>query len=221
MWLSFLAATGVGYLWGSFPTGVVVARSRGVDLRSQGSGNIGATNAFRVLGKKWGATVLLVDLLKGTLGCLCGAAVAMALAGDSLSQEQAMWFRMLGALGSVLGHNFPIWLRFKGGKGIATSAGALAALTPWAFVSALGTWLLVFRWRRIVSLASITAAVGLPFFTWWTGAHGALIVLNAVLGLLAVWRHKANIVRLRAGTEPRIGGGGSPKEPTSNGPSAK
>lgn len=207
MWLSILTASGVGYLFGSFPTGVVVARAQGVDLRSHGSGNIGATNAFRVLGKRWGATVLLVDMFKGVLGCLIGAVVAEALGSTSSAVMEGMWLRMCGALGAVLGHNFPVWLRFKGGKGIATSAGALAALVPWAFLLTLGLWLVVFAWRRIVSLASIIAAAGLPLFTWATGGHGALIVLNTVLGALAILRHRGNIARLRAGTEARIGVG--------------
>ena len=190
------------YLAGSLPTGFLVARAMRVDITQVGSGNIGATNVFRVLGKGPGALVLIVDLLKGALAVLVAPMLAAAMTPtDSLALPA------LAALGAVLGHNYTCWLGFKGGKGVATSAGAMAALIPPAFGVTVITWLLVFFLSRYVSMASIAAAVILPVATIFTVSgptRWPLVAFTSALAALAVWRHRANIERLKAGTELRI-----------------
>ena len=190
------------YLAGSLPTGFLVARAMRVDITQVGSGNIGATNVFRVLGKGPGALVLIVDLLKGALAVLVAPMLAAAMTPtDSLALPA------LAALGAVLGHNYTCWLGFKGGKGVATSAGAMAALIPPAFGVTVITWLLVFFLSRYVSMASIAAALILPvakIFTVSGPTRWPLVAFTSALAALAVWRHRANIERLKAGTEHRI-----------------
>lgn len=190
------------YLTGSLPTGFLVARAMRVDITQVGSGNIGATNVFRVLGKGPGALVLIVDLLKGALAVLVAPMLAAAMTPtDSLALPA------LAALGAVLGHNYTCWLGFKGGKGVATSAGAMAALIPPAFGVTVITWLLVFFLSRYVSMASIAAALILPVATIFTVSgptRWPLVAFTSALAALAVWRHRANIERLKAGTEHRI-----------------
>lgn len=191
------------YLVGSIPSGFLAGRICGVDLRTQGSGNIGATNALRVLGKGWGYAVFLVDFLKGVLPVL--------LAGFFGSQEGISSSTAPGAVAGLcllLGHSFPCWLGFKGGKGIASSAGVIVGLFPAAFLFCLGIWMLVFTITRYVSVASIAASIALPTAvtilfllqkTDWLG-----LVISILMCALALWRHRANFSRLRAGTEPRF-----------------
>ena len=193
------------YLLGSIPTGYLLAKARGVDIRTVGSGNIGATNVFRILGTPAGVAVLLADALKGWLSVVVLApllANAFYPAAGPLARE---WFRVIAGISAILGHNYTCWLGFKGGKGIATSAGALVALVPWSLLIVLGVWVIVFALTRYVSLASIAAAFALPFATWLTGHNAVLIGLTTVMGLLAIYKHKSNIQRLLQGTEHRIG----------------
>lgn len=197
--LSFFATAVLAYLCGSVPTGFLVARAKGIDIRKVGSGNMGATNVFRTLGKGPGILVLLVDAAKGALPVLVLPGLFLGGGADPV------WLKLISALGAVLGHNYTCWLGFKGGKGIATSAGVLAALVPMAFLITLGTWILVFAASRYVSLASVCAAGILPVATVLTRQPVPIIGLNLLLGLLAIWKHKANIERLLAGTENRIG----------------
>ena len=193
----------LSYLLGSIPTGFLVAKAKGVDIRSVGSGNIGATNVFRILGKAAGIFVLTADAVKGALAVLVVAPMAakMGSSGEAFLQH----FPALAGICAILGHNYTCWLKFKGGKGIATTAGVFAALAPAAFGIALATWLVVFAASRYVSLASIVAAVALPLAVWLTGNGGLLIGVSVSLGGLAIYKHKANIQRLLAGTENRIG----------------
>ncbi|NBV24537.1 MAG: glycerol-3-phosphate 1-O-acyltransferase [Proteobacteria bacterium] len=193
----------LSYLLGSIPTGFLVAKAKGVDIRSVGSGNIGATNVFRILGKGPGIFVLSADAVKGAIAVAVIApfAAKLAPAGDALLPH----FPAIAGICAILGHNYTCWLNFKGGKGIATTAGVFAALAPAAFGVALATWLVVFAASRYVSLASIVAAVALPLAVWLTGNGGLLIGVSAALGALAIYKHKANIQRLLAGTENRIG----------------
>ncbi len=197
--LSYLATAALAYLVGSVPTGFLVARAKGIDIRKVGSGNMGATNVFRTLGKGPGILVLLIDAAKGALSVLLLPGMFAGIGADPV------WLRLIAALGAVLGHNYTCWLGFKGGKGIATSAGVLAALVPQAFLITLGTWILVFAASRYVSLASVCAAGILPLATVLTRQPLPIIGLNLLLGLLAIWKHKANLERLLAGTENRIG----------------
>ena len=186
------------FLLGSIPTGYLVARSRGVDIRQHGSGNIGATNVFRTLGKPLGILVFVIDALKGF------AAVWLALhfvAGD--------WSGIVAAVADIAGHNYTPWLGFKGGKGIATSAGVLLALMPLAVLCIAIVWFAVFCATRYVSLASIGASAALPLSVaalWWTGLGGnaPLLGFTIVISALAIWRHRSNIQRLRNGTESRF-----------------
>ena len=185
---------------GSIPTGYLLARARGIDIRSTGSGNIGATNVFRILGKGAGITVLLVDALKGYL--------PVQLAGIWLRDappHDLEIYRMTAGFFAIVGHNYTCWLRFRGGKGIATSAGVVLALVPWGLLIALLVWLGVFWTSKYVSLASITAAATLPVAVWATGGSIRLVALASLLGGLAIFKHRANIQRLMAGTENRFG----------------
>lgn len=192
------------YLLGSIPAGFIAGKICGVDLRTQGSGNIGATNALRVLGKKWGYAVFLFDFLKGLVPVL------LALHwGRTVGVEPSSAPGALAALGSLVGHSFPVWLGFRGGKGIATSGGVIIGLFSLpAFLICLGVWLLLFTTTRYVSVASIGGALSLPVVV------GAMFLMHRIDWLaltvsivmcgLAVWRHRSNITRLRAGTEPRF-----------------
>lgn len=201
----------LAYLCGSVPFGYFAGRLRGVDLRKEGSGNIGATNAARVLGKPWGVAVFALDFLKGFAPALLARIWGM----PELVQVGA-------GLCAILGHNFPVWLGFRGGKGIATSAGAIVALYPWqVFAAAVLTWTGLFGLTRIVSVASIGAAVIFPVVTgvlWYLGQCGVLFFgLSGILSLLAIWKHRSNIQRLLAGTEPRFEKKGKKVEVGENG----
>ncbi len=198
----FLIASG-SYLLGSIPAGFIAGWICGVDLRTQGSGNIGATNALRVLGKQWGYAVFLFDFLKGFVPVL----VALHWgASEGVHPQSAPG--ALAALCALLGHSFPVWLGFKGGKGIATSAGVIVGLFPAAFLFCVVAWLLFFTTTRYVSVASIAASIALPtavtaLFLLHCADWLALLV-SIVMCALALWRHRSNIARLRAGTEPRF-----------------
>lgn len=194
--LGFVLTAIASYLLGSIPTGYLFAKAKGIDIRTVGSGNIGATNAFRVLGKTIGTSVLLIDALKGFVACRY---IAFGPTAPSEAHQ------MIAGLCAILGHNYTCWLRFKGGKGIATSAGVLLALVPVGFAIALTTFLVVLGMSRYVSLSSITAAIVLPIGVWLAGGTAGMIILTSFLSLMAIYKHRANIQRLIAGTESRIG----------------
>lgn len=196
----------LAYLLGSIPTGYLVAQARGVDIRSVGSGNIGATNVLRVLGKPAGILVLLVDALKGWTAVRLVApwCVERLLPSDALGGAKEI-AAIIAAVAAVLGHNYTCWLRFKGGKGIATSAGVLTALVPWALVIILSVWILLFMLTRYVSVGSLVASFTLPFATWVTTRSLTLTAVTGGMGALAIYKHRANIQRLLNGTEPRFG----------------
>lgn len=189
------------YFLGSVPTGFLVAKAKGIDIRAHGSGNIGATNAFRILGTGAGIFVLLADALKGAAAVLLLPKLAPWL-GDN---APSVYLALVAGLGAVLGHNYTCWLRFKGGKGIATSAGVLAALVPYAFLITFAVFLLVLATSRYVSLASITAAAVLPVATGLMPVPRPYFWLTVGLASLAIWKHHPNIQRLLAGTEARLG----------------
>ncbi|MBL9126210.1 MAG: glycerol-3-phosphate 1-O-acyltransferase PlsY [Verrucomicrobiales bacterium] len=206
------------YFLGSIPTGYLVGRARGLDLRQLGSGNIGATNALRVLGRGAGSFVLLVDALKGFLACTAVPALVRGLvaAPPPPSGVPTSLLPVVGAVFAVLGHTFTCWLRFKGGKGVATSAGVLAGLVPVAFAVVLAIFLVVLAAFRFVSLASLSAAVALPFVTGFAYPDRLRLGLTIVLAVLVVWKHRSNIRRLREGTESRLGS--KPAAPTTSAP---
>jgi len=193
----------VAYLLGSIPFGfLLVLVVRKEDIREQGSGNIGATNVLRSGAKGLGALTLLLDTGKG---------VAAVLAADYLARHAgapAQNAAIVAAFFVIVGHVFPIWLRFKGGKGVATSLGAFLALSFWAAVIALAIFIAVFALSRYVSLASILGAIALPFLTLFLspGAHTNLFrVLVFCCAVLVIAKHKANIIRLARGSEYRFG----------------
>ena len=192
---SFIAALVFGYLCGSIPFGVLVTRlTGGPDLRAIGSGNIGATNVLRTGRKGLAAATLLGDVLKGT--------AVVLLTGYSLGHD----FAIVAALGAFLGHLFPVWLRFRGGKGVATYLGVVIGLEWPAAIVFCAIWLAVAALSRYSSLAALVASAATPIFVWWRGdlKDAALFLLLSVL----LWiMHRSNIVRLLRGTEGKIGAG--------------
>ncbi|MFZ9964719.1 MAG: glycerol-3-phosphate 1-O-acyltransferase PlsY [Terrimicrobiaceae bacterium] len=203
----YLASAFVAYFLGSIPWGYLAGKLNGVDLHKQGSGSTGATNALRVLGKSWGYTVFALDTLKGWLAVM--AAFEIAARFFDSSPNEMITAGVVAAIFAVIGHSYPVWLRFQGGKGIATSAGIMLALFPWpVFASGLAVWLVLFYSTRYVSVASLGAAVALPTSSavlWWLGDCDAIRTgIAAAMCVLAVWRHKSNISRLMAGTEKRF-----------------
>ncbi len=201
-----LVISALAYLSGSFPSGYIAGKIAGVDVRQHGSGNIGATNVMRVLGKKWGYSVFFLDAFKGFV------AVRLALALAARHPEAANYlefFAILAAAMCVVGHSFPVWLAFKGGKGVATSAGSIFGITPPAAITIFLVWVILFLITRYVSLASIIAALALPItiavLIHFNMTHGVvLLYFSLVMTALVVWRHRSNIVRLLNGTEPRF-----------------
>ena len=194
------------YLLGSIPFGYLAGRLAGIDIRKAGSGNVGATNVVRVLGKRYGYPVFALDVLKG----LGAVKISMLMApGRPPDWNSPEIFGILAAMSSVLGHLYPPWLKFNGGKGVATSAGALLALTPVATLIGVAIWIIVFWLTRYVSLASITAAVLLPIVILVVSSHGQntgkpLVYASACVAAVVIWRHRSNLSRLMRGTEPRF-----------------
>jgi acyl phosphate:glycerol-3-phosphate acyltransferase len=200
----YIVTVVLAYLLGSMPTGFLVGKARGVDIRTMGSGNIGATNVFRYLGTVAGIAVLAVDALKGFLAVAVLTRVVWHMFGrhGDLAAREAT--EIVAGLAAVLGHNFTCWLRFKGGKGIATSAGVLVALVPYSLLIILAVWIIVFGLTRFVSLASICASFTLPFAAWATGSTPTLIAITAGMAVLAIYKHRTNMQRLLKGTESRL-----------------
>ncbi|MBI3849368.1 MAG: glycerol-3-phosphate 1-O-acyltransferase PlsY [Verrucomicrobia bacterium] len=191
------------YLLGSIPTGYLMGCAKGIDIRTVGSGNIGATNVFRFLGKPAGVFVLVADGLKGFAASawLCDVLLRWLSVPDS----EAETHRIIAGIAAVLGHNYTCWLKFKGGKGIATSGGVYFALAPLAAGIALGAWIILFALTRYVSIASIASAVALPTAVWFTKDSVTLGIVTTAIGLLAIVKHRENIKRLLNGTERRFG----------------
>ena len=231
LWISPLIA----FFLGSIPFGLIIAKLKGIDIRAHGSGNIGATNVLRVVGKKYGITCLFLDALKGLIPTMIGLSLIRLLGPDGQPHHNPMSIEALTGYGTVLpaadqwkaqtlqvltgflailGHNFSPWVGFKGGKGIATSAGVLIALMPAAVVLLILVWLIAFSISRYVAVASIAAAAALPILTifgsWYHGklADGTwnkpLLIFTVIISVLAIWKHRSNLERLRAGTEHRF-----------------
>jgi glycerol-3-phosphate acyltransferase PlsY len=204
----------MSYVLGSIPTGFLVGKARGIDIRTIGSGNIGATNVFRTFGTVAGVAVLLADALKGFLAVALVTRVCWSLFGGTAGPLAREWLEIVAGITAVLGHNYTCWLNFRGGKGIATSAGVLIALVPYALLIILGVWIIVMGLTRFVSLASICASFSLPFATWLTGGDSTMILITAAMTTLAIYKHKSNIQRLLKGTETRIGSKKCPETET-------
>src|SRR6476661_9598728 len=194
------------YLLGSIPFGYLAGRLAGIDIRKVGSGNVGATNVVRIMGKQYGYPVFAFDFLKGFGAVMISMLIAPGRPPEWNSPEI---FGILAAISSVLGHLYPPWLKFQGGKGVATSAGALLALTPVATLIGIAIWIIVFWLTRYVSLASITAAVALPIVILVVRSHDQnngkpLVYSSACVAVVIIWRHRSNLSRLIQGTEPRF-----------------
>ncbi len=221
----------IAFILAATPFGLLIGRLvKGIDIREHGSGNIGTTNVFRILGKGPGILCLILDILKGFLPVLL--AINLLQFGDreplpnlpfleplrqTLPASQQLFVQIihvLTALFAILGHNYSPWLAFKGGKGIATSAGVLIALMPFAIIVLIIIFLLIFLTTRYVSLASIISASSLPLLTLWGSWHHnriqdgtwniPLFIFSLIVAILAVWKHRSNIQRLRNGTENRF-----------------
>ena len=208
--LTFALILGPAYLLGSIPFGLLLGRLGGMDVRQHGSGNIGATNVWRVLGPKFGSATFLLDAGKGFLAVRLAENIAWARVPHPVPEDYLAYATVFAALSCIVGHTFPVWLKFKGGKGVATSLGVLLAVVPpLATGVVLAVWVATFALSRYVSLASILAALALPITV------GSLLYLNAIQGrayfafacaaaFLVVRRHRENIKRLFAGTENRF-----------------
>lgn len=187
-----------GYLIGSLPLGYLAGRRLGgVDLRDVGSRNVGATNMYRVSGPRLGLTVMALDMAKGALAV--GAAWMGAPTDTSL---------VAAAIGAVTGHVYPVWLRGRGGKGVATACGAFGMLAPWPTALAVGAFAATVALTRVVSAGSVLAALTLPIAAAVTGAAAPIVWGAALAAALVVWRHRSNLRRLTRGTEQRISLGG-------------
>jgi acyl phosphate:glycerol-3-phosphate acyltransferase len=188
----------LAYLLGSVPTGYILGRLAGVDVRRAGSGNVGATNVARVLGKGRGALTLVVDIAKGWLAVF----VALQL-------EVSLLYVTLAGVAVFLGHLFPIFLRFRGGKGVATAFGVFVGLAPGETLVLIGIFAVIVAASRTVSLGSITAAFAAPVVFWVFDRPPMLIAMAGFIAVMIVWRHHGNIQRLLSGTEPKFGSANS------------
>jgi glycerol-3-phosphate acyltransferase PlsY len=195
----------LSYLVGSIPFGYLIGRFNGLDIRRHGSHNIGATNVRRVLGRDWGIICFILDFLKGLLPVI--------FFGEWLGSQMAVgleWGAMFAIVGTISGHIFPFTLNFKGGKGVATSLGAILAVAFWPVLIGAIIWYITFLKTRIVSLASIVAAISMPiaaqlmFLMGIGGIHRTNIILMGIIAVLIIIRHKENIIRLRNGQENKF-----------------
>ena len=195
MLLSSLLLLAIGYLLGSMPNGYLAGRwLKGIDLRQCGSGSTGATNVLRNVGKAPALVVFLLDVGKGALAVLLAKSFGL---ND--------WVQVLAGLAALAGHIWPVWLGWKGGKAVATGLGMFLGLAWPVGLACFGLFMAVISISRIVSLSSVVAAIGLPVLMVLAGANGASISVSVVASVMVLWRHRSNIERLIAGTEPPIG----------------
>ena len=193
--LSSLLLLAIGYLLGSMPNGYLAGRwLKGIDLRQCGSGSTGATNVLRNVGKGPALVVFLLDVGKGALAVLLAKSVGLS-----------DWIQVLVGLAALAGHIWPVWLGWKGGKAVATGLGMFLGLAWPVGLACFGLFMAVISIFRIVSLSSVVAAIGLPVLMLISGGSSAYLVVSLVASMLVLWRHRSNIERLIAGTEPRIG----------------
>ena len=195
--LGFIIAAAVSYILGSIPNGLILGKAIwGVDLRQHGSGNIGATNAWRTIGKAGGFSIFLLDMLKGAVSAYLG----LHLGGGELAG-------IICGLMAIAGHSWSVFLGFKGGKGVATGLGVIAMLMPMVTAIVFLVWLAIVKTTGYVSLGSIVAAVLVPVLALFMGLHTDFMVLGLIAAVFIVYRHKSNISRLLNGTESKIKSG--------------
>ena len=204
--LCFVISGVIAYLIGSFPTGYVVGQLRGIDIRKAGSGNVGATNVTRVLGKQYGYPVFVVDFCKGLIPALLASVIARRCGLDAFGTDICI---AVAGIFSVVGHSFPVWLGFKGGKGVATSLGVIFGISWIAALIAFAVWVATFKISRYVSIASIAAAIALPIamiilLSLHQLQSTVLVYFSACLTAIVIIRHRSNLSRLFSGTEPRF-----------------
>ncbi|MCU0793843.1 MAG: glycerol-3-phosphate 1-O-acyltransferase PlsY [Opitutaceae bacterium] len=211
MLLPLLIAAVIGYLLGALPFGWLIARKFGINIFEHGSKNPGATNVKRVLGEKFGAKgkragdlAFFLDALKGAAAVGVAKVVAAKWTSNGSGDVSVEALAITGLVFALIGHSFSCWTRFKGGKGVATSAGGLFVLLPMPTLLALVAWVTVFQVSRYVSLASIVASIALPAAAWLLDAPTAFAVLASILGVFVIARHKSNIGRLLNGTENKF-----------------
>lgn len=193
----------VAYLLGSFPTGFLAAKLlKGIDIRDQGSGSIGATNVLRTLGKGPAIAVLLVDALKGALAIALANWIYPFTNNESLPLP---WLVTLAGLFAVIGHSLPVWLNFKGGKSVATSLGILLAMSWQVGLATLGVFAVVVAITRIVSISSIAGAIAVSLLMILFKQPLPYLIFAIAAGVYVIWRHRSNIQRIIAGTEPKVG----------------
>jgi glycerol-3-phosphate acyltransferase PlsY len=191
----------ISYLIGSIPTAYIFGRLfKGIDIRKYGSGNVGATNVFRVIGRLPGIIVLVIDILKGLL-CVTYVASAFLYIAPLTRPEL---YRVLTGLTVILGHNWTVFLKFKGGKGVATSAGVVIGLIPKIFWLSFLVWFIAFSITGYVSVASIVASISVPLFTLAFNEPAEIVIFMSLLCLIIVYKHRSNIKRLQIGEEKRI-----------------
>lgn len=200
--LDILLSIAAAYIMGSIPTSYLVGKVKGVDVRKQGSGNVGATNVLRLSGKLPALFTLIVDILKGVIAVTL---LATLFYNKNMPLEFNTLRAMLG-MSAIAGHNWSIFLKLKGGKGVATSCGVLMVLLPKAMGIAAVVWALTVLLTRYVSLGSILLAITVPIVAAVTGADIELTLLSVTTCILISYRHKSNIKRLLTGTESKIGG---------------
>jgi glycerol-3-phosphate acyltransferase PlsY len=195
----------IGFLSGSLPFGWIVARLGGMDIREHGSGNIGMTNVWRVMGWKHGLSVLVLDILKGLLPVLLAGWLMARVNPPGLTLDGRSWLLLITGFAAILGHTFTPWLRFKGGKGVATSLGVLIALFKFWVLLPLGIFLVLLALTRMVSLSSILAALSVGLATLLVPELRPFMAFGIPISLLVIWTHRSNIRRIMDGTESRVG----------------
>jgi len=220
------------YLLGSIPFGLLIAKAHGKDLRSIGSGNIGATNVARALGRKWAYLCFLLDVLKGLIPMLAASILVSRFSildehrASSIEDQAVLWLWLAVGCAAILGHIFPIYLKFRGGKGVATSLGVALGLWPYYTICAsfaIAIWTVVVLIWRYVSLASITASIAFPLLlilaiilrpSWDFVSLWPLLIAATAIPLMVIIRHRENIKRLLAGTESKVLKAKNPKDQT-------
>ena len=192
--LDFVVAAAISYLLGSIPNGLILGKAIwGVDLRQHGSKNIGATNAWRTIGKAGGISIFVLDFLKGAISAYLG----LHLGGSELAG-------VLCGILAIAGHSWSVFLSFKGGKGVATGLGVIAALMPTVTLIVFAVWFAIVYFTGYVSLGSIIGAALVPILTLFFGLHTEFLILGLIAAVFIIYRHKSNIERLLKGTESKI-----------------